>query len=236
MTSADVSERQQFSPTPEQLIAGTDWGHLEVIVGPEQGCPTVRESLTVLLEGAPSAQARALRDLGEAINHQNSIAEATAPALLVVAALLTDSRTDQVTLPALPYRTDTPTLLRQGLLLLVANAINDAGDEAEAAARHFGHELLPAELQVRSIRPALLPAACALLCDPDLKVRQAAALTVIRLLEDLDLASQHTELKQQAELVLAADSFSRPRAGHLTASKDAWVVPADGGFDDHPPF
>ncbi len=135
--SADASEG---SPGPDRLISGTDWERLDVLIGPDQGCPTVPELLSSLIHGAPPVKARALYDLSEAINHQNSIAEATAPAMTVIAALLTHPSTDLVPLPAVPHRTDTLTSLRAGLLRLMAAVLDDVGDEAEAASRRFGFD------------------------------------------------------------------------------------------------
>ncbi|QKG23198.1 hypothetical protein [Actinomadura verrucosospora] len=162
-----------------RLIADTDWDRLKVLIGPEEGCPTVPELLTTLIEGTPPAQARALYDLSEAVNHQDSIVEATAPAMSVIAALLTDPSTACVRLPPLPHRADSASSFRAGLLRLMVSVADGVDHASEAAGRRFGFEPSAATLRVRAIRPGLFSVVDELLDDPDPDVRLAAALAAL---------------------------------------------------------
>lgn len=235
MTTAEASEG---ASGPDQLIADTDWSALEVFVGPEEGCPTVPELFDTLLHGALSAKPRALYDLSEAINHQNSITETTAPAMRVIAALVTDPSTDLVMLPAIPHWTDTPIPLRAGLLRLMANVLDDVGLEAEAAGRRFAFKPYPAELQVRAIRPALIPAVLLFLDDPDVQVREAAAMASIPLSEDPELAPRREALTERAITILSSSADPRHRnvVAHTRGLAEDLALPDDGGCRDDPPF
>ncbi|MEV0616432.1 HEAT repeat domain-containing protein [Nonomuraea sp. NPDC050404] len=212
VSSIDPFECPPSPPSPlgplgllglRRLIADTDWEHLKVLIGPEEGCPSVPDSLTTLIHGTPTAKARALHSLSEAINHQNSIAEATAPAMIVIAALLADPSTNRVPLPVPPHHADGPASLRAGLLQLMVTVLNDVGQEAEAASRRFGFDLLPEHHQVRTIRPACLPAIQPLLDDPHPEVRESAALAIISLLEDTSLASHRQAMRERAHEILS---------------------------------
>ncbi|WP_147341070.1 hypothetical protein [Actinomadura logoneensis] len=139
---------------PQELIAGTDWARLEVFFGPGEGAGVrpVEELLTVLALGAPAQQARAVHELGEVINHQCSVIEATAPAILVVAALLRQPATAGVVLPAELYRDPPPLPLRAELLELIGSVVVDVGQAADESARRFGFPPSPAQLAARPAR------------------------------------------------------------------------------------
>ncbi|MFB4317278.1 hypothetical protein [Actinomadura sp. 21ATH] len=241
MIPADPASARDF-PDPRQLIADTDWGRLEVMVGPEQGCPAVPDLLATLLEGVPAARARALFDLGAAVHYSNTIVEATAPALLVVAALLTDPGTDRVALPSLPYRSSTPSSVRAGLLRLVEGVTGDVDQATEVAGRRHGFPMTAEMLQVRAIRPVLFPVVHGLLDDLDADVRVAAALAVVPLLEDSTLAPHRAACRERARTILSASPDPRDRAlaalPTLTPPllRNNLFPPVDGGFDDDPPF
>jgi hypothetical protein len=238
-TGEDVGSRGIMGA--RRLIADTDWDRLEVLIGPDQGCPTVPESLTVLIEGTPAARALALCDLSEAVNHQDSIVEATTPAMLVVVALLTDPSTACVRLPPLLHRADSPSSLRAGLLRLIGSVADGVDHASEAVGRRVGFELSAAMLQVRAIRPGLFSVVDELLDDPDPDVRLAAASAVSPLLEDPRLAAHRTASRERARTVLAASPDPRHRAlaalPTLTPPLREDLMPAtDEGFADDPPF
>ncbi|MFC4910200.1 hypothetical protein [Actinomadura gamaensis] len=235
MAAANASN----GPSPlDRLIGDIDWAHLKVMIGPSQGCPTVPELFTTLRHGAAPVRSRALYDLSEAINHQNSIAEATAPALITVAALLTDPDTDRVTLPTIPHWTDSPIPLRAGLLLLMASVLNDVGNETEAATLRHGFTLSREALQVRAIRPALIPSVLLLLDDLDVQVREAAALALLPLAQDPSLTSQREALNERASAILAssADPHRRRFAARVRAEPADPAAAADKGCCDDPLF
>lgn len=199
--------------TLQELIAGTDWDQLRVFFGPDEefgGVRPVDELLTVLAHGTPGQQARAVHELGEVINHQCSVAEATAPAILVVAALLRHPATAGVVLPADLYRNPPPLPLRAELLELIGSVTVDVGQAAEESARRFGFPPSPARLAVRAARPALFVVVRDLLDDPDLDIRHAAARAIMPLLEDPELAPHGPVLLPRAEAIVAELPRRRP--------------------------
>ncbi|MEU3777435.1 hypothetical protein AB0F11_30430 [Streptomyces sp. NPDC032472] len=67
------------------LLDETDWGALQTAFGSGENLPDI---LLRLLEPDPAVQVAALSELGELIHHQNTIYEATAPAVMYVASIL----------------------------------------------------------------------------------------------------------------------------------------------------
>ncbi|WP_242890944.1 hypothetical protein [Actinomadura litoris] len=220
--------------TPQELITGTDWGRLKVFFGPGAESGDVRpvnELLTVLAHGVPAQQARAAHELGEAINHQCSVTEATAPAILVVAALLRHPATAGVKLPAEFYRSPPPLALRAELLELIGSVTVDVGHAAEESARRFGFPPSPAELAVRATRPALFAVVRDLLDDPDPDIRHAAARAITPLLEDPELAPHGPALLPRAEAIAADLPRHRPRGWPRL------IIPAaSASFSEPPPW
>ncbi|GAA4235229.1 hypothetical protein GCM10022254_42040 [Actinomadura meridiana] len=227
---------------PQELIADTDWDQLKVFFGPGQesgGVRPVDELLTVLAQGVPAQQARAVRELGEVINHQCSVAEATAPAILVVAALLRHPATASVMLPADLYRNPPPRPLRAELLELIGSVTADVGQVAEESARRFGFPPTPAQLAVRATRPALFAVVRDLLDDPDPDpdpdIRHAAARAIMPLLEDPELAPHGPVLRPRAKAIAADLPHHRPLGWPcLDISADIPAIPRS--FDEPPPW
>ncbi|MEV5570138.1 hypothetical protein AB0L06_08810 [Spirillospora sp. NPDC052269] len=223
--------------TPQELIAGTDWEQLEVFFGPgdESGVRPVDELLTVMAHGTPAQQARAVHELGEAINHQCSVTEATAPAILVVAALLRHPATAGVVLPADLYRNPPPLPLRAELLELIGSVTVDIGHAAEESTRRFGTPPSPAELAVRATRPALFAVVRDLLDDPDFDIRHAAARAITPLLEDPELAAHGPVLLPRAKAIAADLHRHRPLGRPcLDISADTPATPRS--FDEPLPW
>ncbi|MGI8336691.1 hypothetical protein ACRYCC_42675 [Actinomadura scrupuli] len=77
-----------------------------------------------------------------------------------------------------------------------------------------------------------------LLDDPDPAVRQAAALAVIPLLEDLSLAPHRPASLQRVNTILSSSTGPGHHASATRAAllPDGPTVPVDGGFDDDPPI
>ena len=161
-------------PEPMRLIEETDWNALEVMFGPETDCPPVPTILNDLLNGSPDSQAAALRDLDEAVHHQNTLVTATAPAALFVAAILHDPRTKG---RRIPDRTDgSSRLLHEVLLKWLTSVFKDASDETMRRSHEFGFPLdeRPAVQRIRAIRPTVHRAVAPLENDPEPLIRDAA--------------------------------------------------------------
>ncbi|QES51935.1 hypothetical protein DEJ50_32975 [Streptomyces venezuelae] len=161
-----------------------------------------REMLVRLLDTDQSVRSRALDYLNHVVHHQNTLYEATIPAALYVAGILTDPRTQW----HVDKRHDVPGLIRAELLDWLGSVAREADDEAEAASRRHGFppEDHPPFTGIRRIRPQLFIAVSGYLRDPDLRVRVAAITACIPLLDDSRLVHHRQALVPLLRQVLAA--------------------------------
>ncbi|MDX6741942.1 hypothetical protein [Actinocorallia sp. A-T 12471] len=175
-----------------RILAETDWSGLEVLFSSEQGCPPVPVLLKDLLTGSPDVRARALRDLDQAVHHQNTVVDSTTPAVLYVTAILRDPQTDGVRLLGTAAGTGSPLrLLRSALLEWLRTVFEDVDDETERLSLSFGVSLRerPAFQRPRAVRPLVFRALAPLWVDPEPLVREAAIAAAVPLLDDPELAA-----------------------------------------------
>ncbi|MFD9565808.1 hypothetical protein [Streptomyces sp. NPDC059994] len=174
-------------PDAAVVLAGTDWEVLEHAMGPAEDTP---QMLAQLLGSDQRGRSEALDYLHHVVHHQNTLYEATVPAALYVAAILSDPRT------CLPVAHDFPGPLRAALLGWLGSVSDAASDEIAMISRRIGFppEEYPPFVQTCLIRPLLYSAVAAFLQDPDPHVREAAVAACIPLLDDQRLNHHRKKL------------------------------------------
>lgn len=226
--------------THEALLRQTDWASLEQPF-PDQ--IVVADALEKLLDGDLAVRARALLDLHEAANHQNTIYGVTTSVASYVAAVLPDPRTETVG----HYRWNTPAEpLRAALLDWLGEMADDASDAAVAGARSVGFDMSPEEAEFRAARPALFAAVSQYVDDGDNNVRHAALVAALLLLDSVDERERHRAefTPRLVELVLTSDiGYRRERAldsldiwGEDTEDiwRDEWDAGLERAYEPYP--
>ncbi|MFD8291577.1 hypothetical protein ACFV2B_25600 [Streptomyces lavendulae] len=231
---------------PQELLLRTDWNAVE------HCCPNVAPAtpliLLQLLDEDPRVQGAALRDLNQAVTHQNTFYSATAPAAAFVAAILEDPRTlaevsDRTPYEDAHYGAQPPFPLRVGLL----NWLRDTAEDANHTAEWPPGEQADIDA-FRAVRPALFDAARQLLADDSQEVREAALTAILPLLTEPDLAHHIPALRDEVRALAVGDGPHRGRAIDALASwgEDTSLHPrptrhvgdvwADMAAPDEPPF
>lgn len=200
----------------EALLRQTDWVSLEQ---PFPDKNAVAEALEKLLDNDPAVGTRALRDLREAANHQNTLYAVTTSVARYVAAVLPDPRTEAIG----DYRRGRPPgPLRAALLDWLGDMADDASDAAVAGARSLGFEMSAAQAEFRAARPALFAAVSQYVDDGDDRVRHAAVVAALLLLDSIEERERHRVefAPRLAELLKTSGvGFHRERA---LDSLDIW--------------
>lgn len=148
-------------------------------MGPAEDTP---QMLAELLDADQRVRSEAMDYLHHVVHHQNTLYDATVPAALYVAPILTDPR---AVLPVDKQPHDLPGPVRAALLGWLDSVSDAASDEAAMISRRIGFppEEYPPFVQTCLIRPSLYSAAAAFLDDPDPHVREAAVAACIPLLD-----------------------------------------------------
>ncbi|WP_158693105.1 hypothetical protein [Streptomyces viridochromogenes] len=233
------------SVDPEDLLLRTDWSSVE------HCCPNVAPATPVILRQLLHDDARkqgaALRDLQQAITHQNTFYSATAPAVSFVAAILGHPRTLAMVTDKRPgeasHSAEEPRFfLRVGLLDWLGNTAEDANEESPD-----GYDT---DIEAfRVLRPTLFDAIQPFIADREPEIRRAALAAVLPLLTSPELA-HHVEALRKDVRALAADcSPYRRRAIDTLAGwgEDVTLFQQDTdmsadthvyaeGYADDPPF
>ncbi|MFF3254631.1 hypothetical protein ACFYWP_27260 [Actinacidiphila glaucinigra] len=204
-------------PPYQAVLTETDWGSLRTPFGNGEGIPEV---LARLLAPDPAIQVAALSELVETVNHQNSIYEATAPAALYVAGILTHPAAANLR----AYR-NVP--IRATLLNWLASVAYDASDETVGRIeRYFPGSLTPGTTMAafRGLRPTLYRAVAPFLQDGHEDVREAAVVAALILAEHPALAEHRDHLAVHARRVLDTSGYGPDR-------RVAWNALAAWGHD-----
>ncbi|MFK0110902.1 hypothetical protein [Streptomyces sp. NPDC091217] len=206
--------RESDLPPYQVVLAETDWGSLQTAFGSGEDLPKV---LAKLLEPDPKVQVTTLWELGELVGHQNTIYEATAPAVMYVAGILTHP----AAMTRRPYR-DSP--IRATLLGWLASTLHDASDEIVAR----NEEYLPGFLTrgttvaaLRDLRPMLYRAVAPFLHDSHKDVLEAAVITALLLAEHPALAGHRAHLAVHARRILDTSS-NDPNRRIAWRALEAW--------------
>ncbi|MFJ9774351.1 hypothetical protein ACIRVF_24450 [Kitasatospora sp. NPDC101157] len=253
----DAAHPPEALPGPAEVLARTPWSDLWHAMGPAADVPV---NLAALLDPDRRRRTDALAFLNYVVHHQNTLYEATAPAAVYVAGILSDSRT---TRPIDLGRHDPAGPLRAALLRWLGSVAAEAGDSAaEASRRHgFPPEEYPPFVETNRLLPQLFGAVCACLRDPDVTVREAAVAACVPLVDDARLRRHRKELIPLVRGVLGASASWQYREQAIDALEewgedtagidgrgpwafiDADVTPCSpgparrhGGSADQPPF
>ncbi|MER6533361.1 hypothetical protein ABT215_05970 [Streptomyces sp900105755] len=196
------------SVDPEELLLRTDWSSVE------HCCPNVAPatpvSLRQLLDNDAGKQGAALRDLQQAVTHQNTFYSATAPAASFAAAILGHPRTLAIVTDQRPgdasHSAEAPRFfLRVGLLGWLGSTAEDANEDSpggyEAAIEAF-----------RALWPTLFDAIHPFLADREPEIRKAALAAVLPLLTSPELAHHIEALRTDVRALAAGNSPYRRRA------------------------
>ncbi|MEU9731106.1 hypothetical protein [Streptomyces sp. NPDC048002] len=206
--------REPDLPPYQVVLAETDWRSLQTAFGSGEDLPKI---LTQLLEPDPKVQVTTLWELGELVGHQNTTYEATAPAVMYVAGILTHP----AAMTRRPYR-DVP--IRATLLGWLASTLHDASDEIVARnEEHFAgfltHDTTVAAF--RDLRPMLYRAVAPFLHDSHEDVREAAAIAALLLAEHPALTRHHAHLAVHAGRILDTSS-NDPNRRVAWRALEAW--------------
>ncbi|MEU7337253.1 hypothetical protein [Streptomyces sp. NPDC007074] len=232
-------------PPYQVVLAETDWRALQTAFGSGEDLPKI---LTHLLEPDPKVQVTTLWELGELVGHQNTIYEATAPAVMYVAGILTHP----AAMTRRPYR-DIP--IRAALLGWLASTFEDASDEIVARNEEYWPGFLAPGTTVaafRELRPMLYRAVAPFLHDSHENVREVAAIAALHLAEHPALTGHRAHLAGHARRILDTSSYEPNRRvawraleawGHnppgpepLSEEAEDWEPHSDGRGDLEPPF
>lgn len=206
--------REPDLPRYQVVLAETDWGSLQTAFGSGEDLPKV---LTQLLEPDPKVQVTTLRELGELVGHQNTIYEATAPAVMYVAGILTHP----AAMTRRPYR-DSP--IRATLLGWLASTLHDASDEIVARNEEYCPGFLTRSTTMaafRDLRPMLYRAVAPFLHDSHEDVREAAVIAALLLAEHPALAGHRAHLAVHARRILGTSS-NDPNRRVAWRALEAW--------------
>ncbi|MEU9400412.1 hypothetical protein [Streptomyces sp. NPDC048242] len=187
--------READLPPCQVVLAETDWGSLQTAFGSGVELPEV---LTRLLEPDPRVQVTTLWELGELVGHQNTIYEATGPAVMFVAGILSHPAATT----RRPYR-GIP--LRATLLGWLTSTLHDASDEIVDRTEQYFPGFLARGTTVaafRDLRPMLYTAVAPFLRDSHEDVREAAVIAALLLAEHPALAGHRDHLAVHARRVL----------------------------------
>ncbi|MFG2949719.1 hypothetical protein [Streptomyces adustus] len=181
---------------PWSLLLATDWNSVD------HCCPDVAPATPVILAGLldddEDVQRSAVRDLGQAVTHQNSIYGATAPAARFVIAVLGHRRTMT---SGTYFHDERCRPMRAALLEWLGNLADDVtydedgpGEPDDVAA-------------VRAILPLICKAARPYLADADLLIREAAVYAAAMTLAAPELAVHAPELVPRVRRTLGVSEY-----------------------------
>jgi len=213
------------------LVTGTDWAALGHAYGSAVEAP---KTLAELLAPDQSVRTKALGYLHDTLNHQNTLYEATVPAALCVAAILSNPRTSRT---VDKNRHSFPGCMRAELLCWIASVASEVTDEAEVLSERHGFPLgdYPPAVGIRRIRARLFSASLAYTTDTDRHVREAALTACIPLLDDSRLLHHRGSLVPLIRDVLGTSELWQHRERAIDAL-NAWGQDSSGIDGQGNPF
>lgn len=217
--------------TPEDLLIGTDWAALEHAYGTAAEAP---EMLAALLDEDQSTRTRALDYLYGTLHHQSTLYEATAPAALYVASILSDPRTTNTVVKGRHFL---PGCMRAELLRWIGSVASEVTDKAGAISQRYGFPLgdyAPA-VDILGMRPFLFSKTLPYIRNTDHHVREAALTACIPLLDDPQLLHHRPALATPLREQLGTSDLWQHRERAIDAL-DAWGEDSSGIERQQNPF
>lgn len=226
--SSAGAPREPDVPPYQVVLAETPWGSLQTAFGSGKDLPDV---LARLLEPDPKIQVTALSELGEMVNHQNTIYEATAPVALYVAGMLTHPAAANLR----AYR-NVP--IRATLLNWLVSTAYDASDEIVGRIGQWFPGFLTRGTTMasfRELRPMLYRAVAPFVQDSHENVREAAVIAALILAEHPAPAEHRDHLTVHARRVLDTNSHE-PNRRVVRRALETWGydVPGPEPFQAEP--
>lgn len=231
MLSTVTTDSSDQTEANRDLLTGTDWAALGHAYGSAAEAP---RQLAALLDADQGARSKALSYLHNTLHHQNTLYEATVPAALYVAAILSDPRTTHA---VDKDRHSFPGCMRVELLHWIASVANEVTNEASVLSKHHGFPLddyAPA-VGIQTIRPTLLSASLPYTEESDRHVREAALTACIPLLDDPRLLHHRQTLAPLIREALGTSELWQHRERAID-TLDAWGEDSSGLEGQRNPF
>jgi hypothetical protein len=231
MLSTVNTDSSDQAEANRDLLTGTDWAALGHAYGSAAEAP---RRLVALLDADQGARTRALSYLHNTLHHQNTLYEATVPAALYVAAILSDPRTTRA---VDKDRHSFPGCMRAELLRWITSVANEVTDEAAVLSKHHGFPLAdyaPA-VGIQKIRPTLFSASLPYTEESDRHVREAALTACIPLLDDPRLLHHRRPLVLLIREALGTSELWQHRERAIDTLK-AWGEDSSGMEGQRSPF
>jgi len=231
MTDTHELPHRDALPAPHETLTQTNWADLEHAYGPADDVPNM---LVALLDTNQAVRTKALDHIHQVVHHQNTLYEATVPAALYVAAILSDRRT---TCSVDKDRWSFPGNMRAELLRWINSIADEVTDVAEANGIKHGFPLddYPPAVAVRDMRPLLFSVAVAYTDDSDRHVREAAIAACIPLLDDPQVRHHRAALVPLVREILGTSELWQYRERAIDAL-DAWGEDSTGLEGQREPF
>jgi hypothetical protein len=230
LSSVNTNSSDQVEANRD-LLAGTDWAALGHGYGSAAEAP---KELAALLDADQGTRTRALSYIHNTLHHQNTLYEATVPAALYVAAILSDPRTTRT---VDKDRHAFPGCMRAELLRWIASVASEVTDEAAVRSKHHGFPLddyAPA-VGIEKIRPTLFSASLPYTEEPDRHVSEAALTACIPLLDDHRLLHHRPPLVPLIRKVLGTSHLWQHRE-RAVDTLEAWGEDPSGLQGQTTPF
>jgi hypothetical protein len=213
------------------LLARTDWAALGHAYG---SAAEAAKELAALLDADQCVRTRALSYIHNTLHHQNTLYEATVPAALYVAGILSDPRTTRT---VNKDRHSFPGCMRAELLRWIASVASEVTDEAAVRSKHHGFPLddyAPA-VGIQKIRPTLFSASLPYTEESDRHVREAALTACIPLLDDPGLLHHRRPLVPLMREALGTSELWQHRERAID-TLEAWGEDSSGLEGQRNPF
>ncbi len=231
MLSTVCTDSSDQADANRGLLARADWAALGHGYGSATEAP---KKLAALLDADEGVRTRALSYIHNTLHHQNTLYEATVPAALYVAAILSDPRTTRT---VDKDRHSFPGCMRAELLRWIASVASEVTEEAAVRSKHHGFPLdtyAPA-VGIQKIRPTLFSASLPYTEESDRQVSEAALTACIPLLDDPRLLHHRGSLVPAIREILGTSDLWQHRERAMD-TLEAWGEDSSGFEGQGNPF
>ncbi|MGK5557758.1 hypothetical protein ACSNOI_39765 [Actinomadura kijaniata] len=200
--------------------------------------PSIPEIFNDLLSDSSEVRARSFNLLEQAINFEGGIFEATAPALLCIAAIINDNRIEFFSIDDCNGHSRA---MRAALLEFLGQVVGDADDGNLENCRRSIPGDFPEIMEVRKLRPVLFDAISHWWDGSNAPICESSIIAMAPLLEAPELTRQRLDVIQRFRMEFSdnADRWSQEAVERILCKYDvALENPTDdeNSFNDDPPF